>query len=210
METESKKRKMRIKEEIVKRIENDNDVLFIDFDSESEQSYSVINGDVSNIALAIYSTIINGKEKKTQIADSLLRMVKDIVTNLMANDDDYYEQFKKLVRNVDADDDNDQTNDGYGHIGRSYLLHHKRHTPGIQYHGHRVVSGLQKTQMLSPGQRHTAYDQCRQQQEYYIEQQYRQKDYLSRILCQPYTKPFSKPLDHRHSPRSSPKISLQQ
>ena len=33
METESKKRKMRIKEEIVKRIENDNDVLFIDFDS---------------------------------------------------------------------------------------------------------------------------------------------------------------------------------
>lgn len=107
METESKKRKMRIKEEIVKRIENDNDVLFIDFDSESEQSYSVINGDVSNIALAIYSTIINGKEKKMQIADSLLRMVKDIVTNLMANDDDYYEQFKKLVRNVDADDDND-------------------------------------------------------------------------------------------------------
>ena len=90
-----------------------------------------------------------------------------------------------------ADDDYDEADDRDRGILRSDIFDDIGDAACIKDHAYRVEGGFEEPQFLSPCQRHLAYDERRKEEEDDIKEEYREKDYLSRIFSKSDAEPFA-------------------
>lgn len=84
------------KKGMMEHVTEDSNMLMVS--NNNDQTYAVVYGDEDRIAQGIYNTIMGNQGD--QISDSLIDVLKSVVSNLMLNDADMYNEFVDVVQHV--------------------------------------------------------------------------------------------------------------
>lgn len=84
------------KKGMMEYVTEDSDILVVS--NNKDKTYAVVYGDEDRIAQGIYNTIMGNQGD--QISDSLIDVLKSVVSNLMLNDANMYNEFVDVVQHV--------------------------------------------------------------------------------------------------------------
>ena len=82
---------------IEERVKNGDDILFIGHNGKTGEVYSALNGDISDLAMSIYTVIMEREHNGFQIGESMLKMMKDIVYNLVRTDPQLRNEIVRVI-----------------------------------------------------------------------------------------------------------------
>ena len=79
---------------IEERVKNGDDILFIGHNGKTGEVYSALNGDISDLAMSIYTVIMEREHNGFQIGESML---KDIIYNLVRTDSQLRNEIVRVI-----------------------------------------------------------------------------------------------------------------